>query len=107
MLLISTLILFISACLGTSNSYKDYDNDFVDPSYILAKKFDPSTAGAQQSIVEWADFLAAQGPWCEYSTTWDACFVLGELTEHRLKAVMNKTVTAPTGNKHDYLSWAP
>jgi len=65
--------------------YKDYDNDFLDPSYILAKDFNSSTAAAQQSVVEWADFLAAQGPW----------------------SVMNKTVTPPSGNMHDYLSWAP
>jgi hypothetical protein len=48
-----------------ANSYIDYDNDFLDPSYILSKKFNESTAAAQQTIVEWADFLAAQGPWCE------------------------------------------
>lgn len=44
-------------------NYTDYDNDFLDPSYILSKDFNLSTAAAQQSIVEWADFLAAQGPW--------------------------------------------
>jgi len=65
--------------------YQDYDNDFLDPSYILAKNFSPSTAAAQQSVVVWADFLAAQGPW----------------------SVMNKSVAPPTGNMHDYLSWAP
>lgn len=48
-----------------STPYIDYDNDFVDPSYILAKDFDPSTNGAQTSIIQWADFLSAQGPWCE------------------------------------------
>lgn len=44
-------------------NYTDYDNDFLDPSYILSKNFNLSTAAAQQSIIEWADFLAAQGPW--------------------------------------------
>ncbi|KAF7982783.1 hypothetical protein HWV62_25687 [Athelia sp. TMB] len=66
-------------------NYKDYDNDFLDPAYVLGKDFNSSTAAAQQTIVQWADFLAAQGPW----------------------AVTNKTVTAPTGNLQDYLSWAP
>jgi hypothetical protein len=65
--------------------YKDYDNDFLDPSYILSKNFNASTAAAQQSIIEWADVLAEQGPW----------------------SVMNKTIEPPTGNKHDYMSWAP
>jgi hypothetical protein len=61
---LTTLIL--SLALSVSGiPYVDYDNDFLDPSYILAKNFNPSTAAAQQSIVEWADFLAAQGPWCE------------------------------------------
>ena len=45
--------------------YEDYDSDFLNPSYILAKNFPTSTAAAQQPVVEWADYLAAQGPWCE------------------------------------------
>jgi len=67
------------------NAYKDYDNDFLDPSYILAKNWNASTAASQQSIIQWADFLAAQGPW----------------------SVVNKTVLPPSGNKQDYMSWAP
>jgi len=84
---LTTLVLSLLAVAPSIHaiSYKDYDNDFLDPSYILAKNFSPSTAAAQQSVIEWADFLAAQGPW----------------------SVMNKTVSPPTGNKHDYLSWAP
>lgn len=62
-----------------------YDNDFIDPSYILSKNYSKSTGGAQQTIIEWADYLNLQGPW----------------------SVMNKTVTPPTGSKHDYMSWAP
>ncbi|KZP15851.1 chondroitin AC/alginate lyase [Athelia psychrophila] len=85
---LSTLFLaavaFVPSVFGQLG-YKDYDNDFLDPAYVLGKNFNSSTAAAQQSIVQWADFLAAQGPW----------------------AVTNKTVAAPTGNPHDYLSWAP
>ncbi|KZP15849.1 chondroitin AC/alginate lyase [Athelia psychrophila] len=62
-----------------------YDNEFLDPSYIIVKKFPSSTLGAQQTIVEWANVLAAKGPWF----------------------VMDKAVLPPSGNKHDYLSWAP
>jgi nitrogen fixation protein FixH len=57
--------VLLAAPLVLANAYKDYDNDFLDPSYILAKNFNTSTAASQQSIIQWADFLAAQGPWCE------------------------------------------
>lgn len=50
-------------------AYIDFDNDFVDPSYILAKKFKSSTLGAQTTVTEYADFLAAQGPWCKHAQT--------------------------------------
>ena len=83
--------------------YKDYDNDFLDPSYILNKNFNVSTAAAQQSIIEWADVLAEQGPWCKSSRL----LQLTILPLQFVVAVMNKSVVPPTGNKHDYLSWAP
>ncbi|KAH9903346.1 chondroitin AC/alginate lyase [Cubamyces lactineus] len=68
-----------------AHSFTSYANDFVDPTYILGKKFGNTTTEAQATIVQWAQDLAAQGPW----------------------SVMNKTVTPPTGSKHDYMSWAP
>lgn len=61
------LLLWALSALALAFStlaYSDYDNDFLDPKYILSKDFNLSTAAAQQTIVEWADFLAAQGPWC-------------------------------------------
>jgi hypothetical protein len=58
-------VLAIAPTTYAYYSYEDYDNDFLDPSYILAKNFSPSTAAAQQTIIQWADYLAAQGPWCE------------------------------------------
>jgi hypothetical protein len=60
-----TLVFFVLAVVPSILAYKDYDNDFLDPSYILAKNFNSTTAASQQSVVEWADFLAAQGPWCK------------------------------------------
>ena len=64
--MLATLVLsalaFVPAVLAFR--YQDYDND-LDPSYILSKKFNISTAVSQQSIIEWADFLAEQGPWCK------------------------------------------
>lgn len=68
MLHTATLVLSLFAIVVTPIPYKEYDNDFVDPSYILDKEFNPSTVAAQQSIIEWADFLASQGPWCENSS---------------------------------------
>jgi hypothetical protein len=41
-----------------------YYNDFIEPSYILGKDWNKTTVVAQQSIIQWADWLAAQGPWC-------------------------------------------
>lgn len=62
-----------------------YANDFVDPDFIVKGNFGNNTLAAQNTIIEWAKETAAGGPW----------------------AVTDKAVAAPTGNKHDYLSWAP
>ncbi|TBU38981.1 chondroitin AC/alginate lyase [Dichomitus squalens] len=66
-------------------SFTSYANDFIDPKLILSKDFSNVTVDAQATILAWADELAAEGPW----------------------SVMNKTYAAPSGNKHDYMSWAP
>jgi hypothetical protein len=79
-----------------------YDNDFIDPSYILAKNFSKSTAGAKQTIIEWADYLNTQGPWSKLTPWCDLEWSVDEPL-----GVLNKTVNPPTGSKHDYLSWAP
>ncbi|KIM71448.1 hypothetical protein PILCRDRAFT_830320 [Piloderma croceum F 1598] len=85
MLRLITLVLSVFAFAPAALCIVSYDNDFVDPNYILSKSFNTSTAASQESIVQWADSLAAEGPW----------------------SVMNKSVNPPSGNKHDYLSWAP
>lgn len=42
-----------------------YANDFIEPDYILEKKFPAArSAGARATIKQWADELAAEGPWC-------------------------------------------
>jgi hypothetical protein len=46
------------------DGFSPYDNDFIEPSYILGKNWNATTVVAQESIVQWADWLAAQGPWC-------------------------------------------
>jgi hypothetical protein len=45
--------------------FTSYDNDFIEPNYILEKNWNATTVVAQESIVQWADWLAAQSPWCE------------------------------------------
>jgi hypothetical protein len=45
--------------------YISYYNDFIEPSYILGKNWSSTTVVAQQSVIQWADWLAAQGPWCK------------------------------------------
>ncbi|KAI0074707.1 chondroitin AC/alginate lyase [Panus rudis PR-1116 ss-1] len=66
-------------------SFTSYANDFADPKYILSKNFPPTTVEAQRTILQWADEFKSLGPW----------------------TVVNKTITPPTGDKHDYMSLAP
>ncbi|KAI0061088.1 chondroitin AC/alginate lyase [Artomyces pyxidatus] len=68
--------------------FTSYDDDFIDPKYVLAKSFNTNTSVSQQSIVQWADFLNAQGgaPW---------------------SVTTSKPFPAPSGDIHDYLSWSP
>ena len=44
--------------------FSAYDNDFIEPNYIVEKNWNTTTVVAQESIIQWADWLAAQGPWC-------------------------------------------
>ncbi|KAK2460872.1 hypothetical protein APHAL10511_007342 [Amanita phalloides] len=66
-------------------AYESYSNVFVNPDLILVGEYNSQTRAAQQSIIAWADELNAQSPW----------------------SVTKKPVVAPSGNKHDYMSWAP
>lgn len=65
MVRLTTLVLSVLAITPSALCYTAYANDFVDPKYILSKSFNTSTAAAQQTIVQWADQLAVQGPWSE------------------------------------------
>ncbi|OCH88737.1 chondroitin AC/alginate lyase [Obba rivulosa] len=67
------------------HSFTSYANDFVNPHYMLAGNFSQSTTRAQQSIISAAEQLAAKGPW----------------------SVTFKNITPPSGDLHDYMSWAP
>jgi len=83
--LIFSLVLFGGNGERARAAVTSYANVFVDPDYIVARQFPPNTLAAQKTIVSWAQELAAEGPW----------------------TVMSKNVTSPSGDKHDYLSWAP
>ncbi|KAF7329577.1 Chondroitin AC/alginate lyase [Mycena kentingensis (nom. inval.)] len=65
--------------------FMSYANDFVDPSYIAKGNFPNTTSGAQETIRAWAERFAAAGPW----------------------TVTAKPIAAPSGDKKDYMSWAP
>ncbi|KAI0265334.1 chondroitin AC/alginate lyase [Gloeopeniophorella convolvens] len=72
--------------LDLNLAFESYDNDFIEPSYLLNKNWTNTTVVAQESIVQWADWLAEQGPW---------------------SVITSKPFNAPSGDPHDYLSWAP
>ncbi|KAJ7630239.1 chondroitin AC/alginate lyase [Roridomyces roridus] len=80
-----SLLLLSASARADVQPFTGYANDFVNPDYIVAGKFSNTTLGAQQSIIAWAEYLSASGPW----------------------SVTNKTIAAPSGNKNDYMSWAP
>ncbi|KAJ3848809.1 chondroitin AC/alginate lyase [Lentinula lateritia] len=60
--------------------------DFVHPDYVLQHVHDSSTDSAKASITRNAQAAAKSGPY---------------------SIVNSNGVTAPSGDKHDYLSWAP
>ena len=61
-------LLAIPTLADLNVPFTSYDNDFIEPSYILGKNWNAKTIVAQESIVQWADWLAAQGPWCKFIT---------------------------------------
>ncbi|KAJ6537207.1 chondroitin AC/alginate lyase [Mycena vulgaris] len=82
-----SLFIFLSiprAALAT-NPFTGYAVDFPDPNDVIAGNFGGRFSGAVATTVEWAKNRAAYGPW----------------------SVTNKPVVAPSGDKHDYMSWAP
>ncbi|KAJ7920325.1 alginate lyase-domain-containing protein [Mycena leptocephala] len=84
-----TLLLFVPLFVChwalATNPFTQYAVDFPDPNYVTAGQFGAKFGGAEATIVAWADEMASYGPW----------------------SVTNKPVVAPSGDKHDYMSWAP
>ncbi|KAJ7218239.1 alginate lyase-domain-containing protein [Mycena haematopus] len=69
---------------AATNPFTCYANDFVSPN-AASGHYASSLSGAQATIVAWANEMTSYGPW----------------------SVTDKPVVAPSGNKHDYMSWAP
>jgi hypothetical protein len=65
-LLLLLLLAFTKSVLSL-NAVASYSNVWVNPDYIIARNFPPQTGAAQNTILEWATILAAQGPWSTYS----------------------------------------
>ncbi|KAJ7111643.1 chondroitin AC/alginate lyase [Mycena crocata] len=79
------VLLFIFHTALATNPFTQYAVDFPDPNRVAAANFPNSLAGAEATIIQWAEEMAAYGPW----------------------SVTKKPVVAPSGDKHDYMSWAP
>ncbi|KAI0342361.1 chondroitin AC/alginate lyase [Trametopsis cervina] len=67
------------------HSLVNYADLFVDPTYVLSKNYSENTIFSQQTILQWAEQSTDGGPW----------------------SVTTKQYLAPSGDKHDYMSWAP
>ncbi|KAF7354072.1 Chondroitin AC/alginate lyase [Mycena venus] len=79
------VLLSVSRAALATNPFVQYAIDFPDPNYVAADNYAPNLAGAEATIIAWAEEMASHGPW----------------------SVTNKPVVAPSGDKHDYMSWAP
>jgi len=77
-------ILIAQPAVAT-NPFISYANDFVNPDTAAAAQYASDLRGAQDTVIAWAEEMNQYGPW----------------------SVTSKPVTPPSGDKHDYMSWAP
>lgn len=83
--LVASFLVVSTFAPRLAQAFTSYPNDFVNPDYMLSRHYPGNTGGAQFSVLKWADYLAAQGPW----------------------TVIDKPVVPPSGDLHDYMSWSP
>jgi hypothetical protein len=95
------LLAACSRVVLATNPFTQYAVDFPDPNDIVAGNFGGRFAGAEATIVQWAENMTAYGPWSM------ATFLRVLATLTMFTGVTNKPVLAPSGDKHDYMSWAP
>ena len=51
---------------AAAQSFTSYANDFFDPSIVVQQSATNSMRVlAQETIIQWAEDISAQGPWCE------------------------------------------
>ncbi|KAI0342368.1 chondroitin AC/alginate lyase [Trametopsis cervina] len=81
----TSILLLLAATIPAVHSYINYANDFVNPNYVVSKNFSATTIPAQYTIQQWANASADGGPW----------------------SVTSKPYLAPSGDKHDYMSFGP
>ncbi|KAF7331536.1 Chondroitin AC/alginate lyase [Mycena kentingensis (nom. inval.)] len=103
-ILFLTTTLFIARAAAT-NPFAQYANEFVDPDYIASRvgQFPSNLGGAQATVFAWADELNSHGPW-------SACACPVPRVLQLILCILGvtfKPVVAPSGDKHDYMSWAP
>ncbi|KAF8179734.1 alginate lyase-domain-containing protein [Mycena galopus ATCC 62051] len=79
------MLLFISRAVLATNPFVQYAVDFPDPNFLITERFGARFAGAEATIIAWAEEMASYGPW----------------------SVTDKPVLPPSDNRHDYMSWAP
>ena len=80
----------------------------MNVNYVLQQSNNGNTAAARQSILNKASGTAKSGPWSKLSRTTMMRFVHVTDQSARFLGVVNKnSVTPPSGDVHDYLSWAP
>ncbi|KAJ7062111.1 chondroitin AC/alginate lyase [Mycena amicta] len=80
-ILAALVVCATCSSVAATNPFTTYANDFVDPDVDYGSSFE----GAQDTVVAWAEEMNSHGPW----------------------SVTFKPVVAPSGDKHDYMSWAP
>jgi hypothetical protein len=107
-------------------SPSSYGSEYPDPLHILELvqdgRFNSSASGtidsswtgfsdAERSVLSWSDRYQARGPFGElpFGTIEEICTINihNVLFPAFSPAVTNKTVVPPSGDLHDYLSWAP
>ncbi|KAJ6566544.1 alginate lyase-domain-containing protein [Mycena capillaripes] len=79
------VFLSVSRAALSINPFTQYAVDFPDPNEVTAGNFGANFAGAEATIIAWAENMTSYGPW----------------------NVTKKPIAAPSGDIHDYMSWAP
>lgn len=59
----SSLTIFLSLGALAVNPFTQYAVDFPDPDRVAAGDFPINLAGAEDTIVAWANEMASYGPW--------------------------------------------